>query len=162
MLAPSPTQQLHGGVMSIGAKHSKTIFQLVGGVEGVRVLCNRFYDIMEKAPEAQLIRDMHPVDLSETRENLTLFLCGWFGGPSLYAEKFGRANLAEIHLFFDIGYRERDLWLACMQKALQQHPIENNLKKKLLERFRTPAEKIRITCQQQVKGLPVLVTSTFK
>lgn len=57
----------------------KEVFHLLGGVEGVRVLANRLYDIMEELPEADKIRGMHPANMEETRENLTLFLCGWLG-----------------------------------------------------------------------------------
>lgn len=132
-------------------------FTLLGGVNGVRMLANTFYDVMEELPGAQKIRAMHPEDLSETRENLTLFLCGWLGGPQLYRDKFGSANLANIHIHFDIDTEERDMWISCMDLALEKQPFEEKFKKYLLKRFKIPAERIRITCQQQLKGFPVVL-----
>jgi hemoglobin len=139
--------------------YGQKAFDLLGGVEGVKDLANCFYDVMEQLPDAQIIRDMHPADLGATREHFALFLCGWLGGPPLYNEKFGSANLAGIHVHFDIGIAERDMWLACMDAALKKQPIGAELQAYLIERFRIPAEKIRITCNQQVKGLPVVLPS---
>ncbi len=146
-----------GIVMEERDGYEKKAFDLLGGINGVKDLANCFYDLMEELPDAQKIRDMHPVNLEATRENLALFLSGWLGGPQLYNEKFGSANLAGIHVHFDIGFAERDMWLNCMDAALKKQPIEKELQAYLIERFRIPAEKIRITCNQQVKGLPVVL-----
>ncbi|MFT5698534.1 MAG: hemoglobin [Desulforhopalus sp.] len=142
--------------MEENAKYSKDAFSLLGGVEGVRALANRFYDIMGDLPEARKIRDMHPDNLAPTRENLTLFLCGWLGGPALYKEKHGQINLTNLHALLEINAAERDMWLSCMEQALDQQDIENDLKKRLLERFRVPAEIIHTCCQQQFLRLPPL------
>ena len=136
------------------AKYGKDAFNMLGGVEGVRALANSFYDIMDDLPEARKIREMHPKDLGPTRENLTLFICGWLGGPSLYKEKYGSVNLTDLHALLDIKITERDIWLSCMEQALEKQPIENDLKKYLLARFRVPAGKISAFCQQQFQRLP--------
>lgn len=91
------------------AKYGKNAFMMLGGVEGVRALANCFYDIMENAPEARKIRQMHPENLGPTRENLTLFICGWLGGPSLYKEKYGSVNLTDLHALLEINVTERDV-----------------------------------------------------
>lgn len=130
-------------------QYGKEAYTLLGGVEGIRVLVNCFYDLMSTMPEAAAIRDMHPKNLQETRENLTLFICGWLGGPLLYLEKHGSVNITELHALLDINVTDRDMWLSCMAQALLQQPIENGLKEYLLQRFKAPAEKIHIHCQQQ-------------
>ena len=129
---------------------------MLGGVEGVRALANSFYDIMEALPEARKIRDMHPKDLTPTREKLTLFVCGWLGGPALYREKFGAVNLTELHALFDINDNERDIWLSCMEKALEKQLLDKDLKNYLLKRFQVPAEKICSYCQKQFMRMPNL------
>lgn len=136
--------------------HGTTAFTRLGGVEGVRNLAVCFYDIMSSMPEARSIREMHPVDLETTCENFTLFLCGWLGGPPLYKEKYGSLNLTELHALLKINEAERDMWLSCMELAIDQQDIEDELKKRLLERFRVPAEKIRNWCQQQFLQSPKL------
>ncbi len=138
--------------------NSNNAFHLLGGLEGVRALADSFYDIMTKIPEAREIRNMHPEDLGATRENLTLFLSGWLGGPPLYVEKYGSVNLTNIHALLDIDDAERDMWLSCMEQALHKQPIADELKRSLLNRFRIPAEKIRVTCQERRQGLPACIT----
>lgn len=136
------------------AKDKSSAFEMLGGVEGVRTLSNCFYGIMSSKPEARKIRDMHPSNLDLTCENLTLFLCGWLGGPPLYKEKYGAPNLTRLHALLEINEPERDMWLSCMELAIEQQDIDDDLKKQLIERFAVPAEKIRNWCQQQFSQPP--------
>lgn len=130
-------------------KKDATAFDILGGVEGVRILANYFYDTMSSLPEARKIRDMHPKNIETTCENFTLFLCGWLGGPPLYKEKYGSFNLTGLHSLLKINEADRDMWLSCMEQAIEKMDLEDDLKIRLLERFRVPAEKIRNWCQQQ-------------
>jgi len=125
------------------------IFTRIGGLAGVRALVDCFYDIMCELPEARRIRKMHPQDLGPMRENLTLFLCGWLGGPALYQQKYGPINLTGLHSLLEIGVAERDMWLSCMELALDRQPIADDLKGLLLDRLRVPAAKICTWCQRQ-------------
>lgn len=130
-------------------KYNRVAFEMLGGVEGVRTLANCFYYIMDNMPEARKIREMHPSNLETTSENLTLFLCGWLGGPPLYKEKYGSPNLTRLHALLEINGPERDMWLSCMDQAIEKQNIEDDFKKYLIARFRVPAEKIYNWCQQQ-------------
>ena len=148
--------------MEGSAKYNQEALHLLGGIEGLRALSNCFYDIMAEIPEARRIRDMHPKNLEPTRENLTLFLCGWLGGPPLYLEKFGSMNLTDIHAHLDINKNDRDMWISCMEQALDKQGIEEGLKSYLLERLQVPAEKIRATCQERRQGLPQFIPNPTK
>ena len=99
---------------------SKTYYEQLGEAEGVRALVDRFYDLMEELPETKPIRDMHPKDLTMSREKLFMFLSGYLGGPSLYIEKYGHPRLRARHLPFSIGRAERDQWLLCMNGAIEE------------------------------------------
>ena len=57
-----------------------TPFEALGGADGVRALVNRFYDLVETAPEAAALRRIHGPSLESAREKLTLYLTGWTGG----------------------------------------------------------------------------------
>ena len=61
-------------------------YALIGGEAAVRRLIDRFYDLMDEAPEYYVIRKLHPQDLAGSREKLFMFLSGWLGGPPLYVE----------------------------------------------------------------------------
>ncbi len=144
------------------ADYGKRAFHLLGGLAGVRVLANCFYDIMGEIPEARKIRDMHPANLEQTRENLSIFLSGWLGGPPLYREKYGAVNLTEVHAHLEIDAADRDMWLFCMEQALNKQVIADDFRTYLLKRFQVPAEKIRTACQERHQGLPSFISSTPK
>ena len=80
-----------------------TAYTLIGGAETIRQLVDRFYDLMEFEPAYSIIRQLHPADLSTSRDKLNLFLNGWMGGPGLYQEKYGHPMLRARHLPFPIG-----------------------------------------------------------
>lgn len=97
-----------------------TIYEQVGSEVGVRQLVDRFYDLMSELPEARPILQMHPKDLTQSRDKLFKFLSGFFGGPSLYVQEYGHPRLRARHLPFPIGSSERDQWLLCMNQALDE------------------------------------------
>ncbi len=97
----------------------QTPYQILGD-EGIMALCDAFYDIMDTLPEAAGIRAMHAEDLSPMKDKLTDYLTGWMGGPPLYADKHGTVCMTEPHEPYHIGPEERDQWLLCMDKALEQ------------------------------------------
>src|SRR5438270_5320040 len=110
------------------ADEAQTPFELVGGESGIRRLVDRFYDLMDTAPEAATIRALHATSLKASREKLFLFLTGWTGGPQLYVEKFGHPRLRARHLPFTISSRERDEWLWCMDRALNEQSMPDDIR----------------------------------
>lgn len=62
-----------------------TPYQAAGELVGITRLVDEFYANMDSLPEAKVIRNMHPPDLTESRKKLTYFLCGWLGAETLSA-----------------------------------------------------------------------------
>jgi hemoglobin len=120
-----------------------TLYQLIGGEAGVRELVTRFYDHMDSLDEARGIRALHARSLKGSREKLFLFLSGWMGGPDLYAERIGHPMLRRRHLPFSIGSAERDQWMLCMEKALNDMDIPEELRRHLLQAFFRVADHMR-------------------
>jgi hemoglobin len=120
-----------------------TLYEKIGGEEGVRSLVNRFYDLMDSAPEAQNIRRLHAKSLNQSREKLFMFLSGWSGGPQLYLKKFGHPRLKARHMPFTIGTVERDEWLWCMNKALDKSGFDPGLVNDLKKHFAETADLMR-------------------
>lgn len=118
-------------------------YQAAGGETGIRKLVDAFYNAMERLPEAAKIREMHPADLTVSRDKLTLFLCGWLNGPALYSQKYGPIRIPQVHSHLEIGTSERDAWLRCMQEALKTQPYAVDFKAYLLEQLYVPAERSR-------------------
>ena len=117
-----------------------THYDLLGGDAGVRRLVDRFYDLMDTAPEAAHVRALHATSLKASREKLYLFLTGWTGGPPLYVAQRGHPRLRMRHFPFAIGARERDEWLWCMDQALDEHEMPGALRAQLRQRMHELAD----------------------
>lgn len=118
-------------------------YERLGGAQAVRELVDRFYELMDTLPEAKRIRDLHPADLSGSRDKLFKFLSGWLGGPQLYMEEYGHPRLRARHLPFPIGEAERDAWLLCMERAFAERDMEELLRNHLLQSLRKTADHMR-------------------
>jgi hemoglobin len=125
-------------------------FERIGGEEAVRRLVDRFYDLMDTLPEAKQVRDVHPPQLTESREKLHLFLVGWLGGPALYVQKFGHPRLRARHLPFPINTQLRDQWLMCMRRAMSETISDEALR----EELRAPLEKLADHMRNQPEPQP--------
>lgn len=126
-----------------------TPYELIGGDAGVRELVERFYHHMDTLPEVRPIRDMHPRDLSGSIEKLYQFLSGWFGGPDLYVQQYGHPRLRARHLHVAIGDAERDQWMLCMDKALNEMSIDAELRSRLHKQFFDMASFVRNQAGQE-------------
>ncbi len=120
-----------------------SLYDLIGGETSLRTLVERFYDLVESAPEAAQLRALHAQSLKQSREKLFMFLSGWSGGSSLYIEKYGHPRLRQRHMPFSIGELERDQWLWCMNKALDESQIDPLTVANLKSRFAEVADFMR-------------------
>ena len=120
-----------------------SLYELIGGESGLRSLVNRFYDLMDSSPEAAQIRAIHPKSLRQSREKFFMFLSGWTGGPQLYMEKIGHPALRMRHAPFSIGTLERNQWIWCMHKALDESSIDPQVVEYLKKRFAEVADFLK-------------------
>ena len=121
----------------------KSLYETIGGIDKIDELVDRFYDLMALEPDLSELRSMHPQDLSGSREKLKFFLAGWMGGPDIYSPKYGHPMLRARHLPFKIGLRDRNQWLICMYKAMEQCDIEGEVAAQLEESFFNTADWMR-------------------
>ncbi|ANH05059.1 MULTISPECIES: group II truncated hemoglobin [Shinella] len=110
-----------------------TLYEAIGGDAAVRALTHRFYVLMDTLPEAARCRAIHPPDLSGSEEKLYEYLTGWLGGPPLYTEKRGHPMLRRRHFVAPIGPAERDEWLLCFIRALEETVPSEGLRTVILE-----------------------------
>lgn len=121
-----------------------TPFELLGGETALFRLVERFYALMDSEPEFHAVRKLHPEDLSGSRDKLFMFLSGYLGGPPLYQERIGNPMLRARHLPYPIGQAERDAWLACMGRALEETAVEPpELRVWLMQQFLATADWMR-------------------
>jgi hemoglobin len=115
-----------------------TPYELLGGAAPLRSLVDRFYDVMDSAPEARELRAMHGADLGPMRDKLYEFMSGWLGGPPLYSQRTGSVCITRAHAQFPIDAAARDQWLWCMQRAMddvEAPPAMREMVAKPLERM---------------------------
>ncbi|MEI8208976.1 MAG: globin [Methylococcales bacterium] len=108
-----------------------TPYDLIGGEQAILNWVDRFYFYMDSLPETQGIRAIHQPNLDSAKSKLFKYLSGWLGGPDLFVEEFGHPMLRARHLPFVIGESERDQWMLCMNKALDEMTIDPRLKTNL-------------------------------
>lgn len=108
-----------------------TPFERMGGETAVRALVDRFYDLMDEDSQVAVLRDMHARSLRVSRDKLYKFLCGWLGGPDYYVREYGHPRLRRRHMPFSIGESERDQWMKCMNRALDEQLDDVMLREQL-------------------------------
>jgi hemoglobin len=123
--------------------HLIEAYELMGGETVMRRLVDRFYDLMDEDPDYYGIRKLHPQDLSSSRQKLFMFLSGWTGGPPLYTDKYGDPRMRTRHMPFAIGIAERDQWLSCMNRAMEDIELGEELRKNLARAFSQTADFMR-------------------
>lgn len=121
----------------------ETPYAWIGGEEKIRALVDRFYDLMDLEPDYAVLRSAHGSELTQARQRLFWFLCGWMGGPDHYVERFGHPRLRARHLPYAIGSVERDQWLGCMMQAMQDESVEPALMQRLAEALYGTADWMR-------------------
>ncbi len=110
------------------AKIEQTPYDMIGGATVVRRIVDRFYDIMDTAPEATRLRAMHGDDLAPMRDRLSEFMNAWLGGPRTYFERGDRKCIMTAHRPFAIGKEDSDAWMMCMRQALEDCDVPPKLR----------------------------------
>jgi hemoglobin len=129
--------------MSQDTVSEATPYEKLGGAEGVRRLAERFYALMAETPDAQTIRAMHEPDLGPIVDKLAGFLSGWMGGPRDYFEREDAPCVMSVHKRLPIGEAERDQWLMCMRRAMQDIGVSEEARAMLEPAFDRIAEAMR-------------------
>ena len=122
-----------------------TLYDAIGGDATVRGLVKRFYDLMDTLPEAKNCRALHPSDLTGSEAKLYDYLTGYLGRPPVYVEKHGHPRLRSRHFGAAIGPAERDEWLLCFKRAMDE-TIENP---KLRDIIWPPVERLALHMQNK-------------
>lgn len=125
-----------------------TLYEAIGGEATIRKLVNRFYELMDTLPEARHVRAVHPPSLASAEEKLYEYLTGYLGGPPLYTDKYGHPRLRSRHFVAPIGPEERDEWILCFKRAMDEaieHP-------KLREIIWAPIERLAFHMQNREEG----------
>lgn len=118
------------------------VYDLVGGEDGVRRLVETFYDIVETMPEGAPLHILHlrGHGVAHSRIEQFDFLSGFFGGPRLYLERHGHANVRTMHAHVEINPEARDAWIKCMSMAIDKIGLPPETKAQMMEPFKRVAQ----------------------
>jgi hemoglobin len=119
----------------------RSLYDEIGGDEGVRRLVEAFYDIVETDPEGEPVRRLHlgRFGMNHVRQAQFEFLCGFLGGPKYYVQRMGSSNLRAMHEHLSFGSAEGRAWLACMDRAIDAG-VPPPVRAPLMRAFRISAE----------------------
>ncbi|MCM3785969.1 globin [Neobacillus mesonae] len=115
---------------------NKTLYENLGGDQGVRALVEAFYP---KVQQNELLSPLFPEDINPVMEKQHMFLSQFFGGPSLYSDAFGHPMMRARHLPFPVTEERANAWLSCMAEALEEQDIPDSVKEFTLKRLAGPA-----------------------
>jgi hemoglobin len=106
-----------------------TFYEKVGGQKTFSQLISHFYALVAVDP---ILRPMYPEsDLKAAALRLQMFLEQYWGGPTTYSEQRGHPRLRMRHAPFHISRVEHDSWINCMQQAVADLKIDQDLKDQL-------------------------------
>jgi len=123
-------------------------YKAAGGKDGIRQLVDCFYDTMSESDRYQVLRNLHPDDLTLSRDKLWRFLCGWMGGGPTYQDTYGEISIPDAHAHICVTYELRDAWMSCMQEAIGEQSFSKELVEYLMTQLAFPAERIRQVSEQ--------------
>ncbi|MEF3304394.1 globin domain-containing protein [Paenibacillus sp. GYB003] len=113
-----------------------SLYEAIGGAETIAKLVEAFYPKVQADP---LIGPLFPDDIDPVMEKQKMFLTQFFGGPTLYSDKYGHPMMRARHLPFPITPERADAWLACMGRALEEIGLDDEWRAIVLERLKGPA-----------------------
>jgi len=109
----------------------QTPYSVMGGEKAILSLVERFYFYMDTLEEAKDVRAVHQADLSSAKAKLFKFLSGWLGGPDLFVQEYGHPRLKQRHFPFVVDQKSRDQWMLCMNKAMYEIAMPDELRKNI-------------------------------
>jgi hemoglobin len=123
------------------AAEKKSLYDAIGGEHVVQNLVKVFYDLVEQHPEGHKLHLLHlrGNGIAHSRVEQFNFLSGFLGGPKLYVEKHGHSNVRLMHEHVEINNEVKDIWLKCMDMAIDEMGIDPEVKNKLMNNFTTIA-----------------------
>jgi hemoglobin len=123
---------------------NNSLYNELGGDVGVRHLVETFYNIVETDEDAQKLHILHlrGSGIANSKTEQHLFMSGFLGGPKLYLEKHGHANLKTMHEHVVVDEESKDIWLNCMEKAMSAVALAEDTQEKLMRIFRPVAERL--------------------
>lgn len=109
------------------------------GKDKLYEMIDTFYKYVSKHETLSVI---FPGDWEETARKQKLFLTQLLGGPALYSMERGHPMMKARHLPFPITVDRATEWLECMEMAMDEVKIQEDIKLHLYSLFRNIARNM--------------------
>jgi len=110
----------------------QSVYDSIGGDATLRPLIESFYNLVA---HNSTLRPLFPADFTEIKEKQYAFLTQFFGGPALYAQRYGAPMLRMRHAPFAITEAHATAWLECMMSAMDDIKLALPIRTFILERL---------------------------
>ncbi len=120
-----------------------TLYKRLGEERGLQAIAKSLYEWMERLPEASHVHSLHQMKTDEVRTRLVAFLSRFFDGPDKYRELYGEPRMRRRHMNIPIGPAERDAWMLCMHRSLQDNIADDELRAEVELKLAAFAEHMR-------------------
>jgi truncated hemoglobin YjbI len=101
------------------------LYDALGGSDGCRRLSEAFYARVAQDP---ILSPLFPAHIQCAINAFAAFLVQFLGGPSEYSQARWWLSLHESHMRFKIGVKERNAWMKCMTKTLDNLSLEESVR----------------------------------
>ncbi|GLS88213.1 hypothetical protein GCM10010873_31870 [Cypionkella aquatica] len=120
------------------------MIEKIGSEAAVQALVDRFYDLVETAPEGRQILHLHfrGHGISHVRAAQFEFLCGFLGGRRDYMERVGAQSLKDQHAHVPIRPEDAEDWLTCMGQALRDAGVSEPVRVQVFGAFQRAARAL--------------------
>lgn len=115
------------------------------GEEKLSELIDTFYRKVGDHPD---LAPIFPEDLTETARKQKQFMTQFLGGPPLYTKEHGHPRLRARHLPFPITETRAKAWLLCMDEAMEEIKMENDIRQEMFQRLVVTAQHMINTTEE--------------
>jgi hemoglobin len=112
-----------------------SMYERIGGAEGVRAIAERFYDLMEYEPRYAELRAMHAPSLLPVRVSFAEFLGAYLGGPRSWFENRPGTCIMSAHRGMGITRQTAAQWVHAMSRAMAECRVDPALGAQMQQSF---------------------------
>lgn len=119
-----------------------SLYERAGGAQAIEKIVDRHIDLVLHSEACRTLRVLYTKDMSRYRTRMIEYVSGFLGGPVVYAEKHGPAQLHAYHRNMVITPELRDLWFGCLTQALMLEVPDEGVRRELASVFWSMADSL--------------------
>ena len=119
-----------------------SLYERAGGAQAIEKIVDRHIGLLRRSDARRTREVLHTQGGSRYRARMIEYVSGFLGGPVVYAEKHGPAQLHAYHRNMVITPELRDLWFGCLTQALMLEVPDEGVRRELASVFWSMADSL--------------------